>query len=426
MINNFYAKHQEMFYNQPFSNNYLQKIQSLPFENQTYFISYCYYNLFNSEYNKIKLDIESKDKILYEEKEKYQYLNLDNRFARLTKTMEEIVNFDKGINKFFKNLKQLKIDNKDHILSKRTFYRFKDEFIKKLAKIEINFQNLFQKSKRPINPYCKYTEKQKIAIAQYVKAQIEFKYDNMQNIWLKLCKDNVLGHIGDFSSITYKTMIKIYLEYEGKYMYNVSKVSKRHVLRKYILSPGNTQMDLKILGVNENGLKNKITIFNVIDIATRIVFSKVLRDGTSINIIEALNEAYEFYSSIGIKIISMQTDNAMMFKDTNFIATTSYKKWLKERNIIKRNIKLGHPQSNGCIERYHKTIDDECKWSLKLCQTFEDVYNVIKVFSIYYNYSRYHYYHELSQKRYDVRYKDRFMIPIQSIQRIQELSKITS
>ena len=110
----------------------------------------------------------------------------------------------------------------------------------------------------------------------------------------------------------------------------------------------------------------------------------------------------------------------IQFKLINFVSTNTYSKWLKDRGIHKRNIRLGCPQSNGCIERYHKIIDDEWGYLLKKCETFEDVFNVCKTCSTYYNYSRNHYYHELWQKRYGVSYKDRFMIPVQSIERIKE------
>lgn len=431
MINDFFDKYKEMFYNQKFSNDYLKKIEDLSFENQCKFLDYCYNQLFIKEFNQVTSLIESKDKITHKEKETYtKYLNLENKFNRLVYTMQQIVDFNQGINKFFKCFKNIENIQVKIIMSKRTFYRTKKQFIKHLSKLAIDFRKLFSKSKRPISIAYKYTDKQKEEVAKYVQNQLDSKFDNKLNIWVKLYKDNVLEHIGDFSTISYKTMMKFYKEYNNIWFFDRKNVKQKFLLRKYTLNPGHIQMDLKILGVKETGLKKKVTIFNMIDIGTRIAFTKVLRDGTTDNVIKALDEGYDFYSSLGIKIKTMQTDNAMMFKNIqfkliNFVSTNTYSKWLKDRGIHKRNIRLGCPQSNGCIERYHKIIDDEWGYFLKKCETFEDVFNVCKTCSTYYNYSRNHYYHELGQKRYGISYKDRFMIPIQSIKRIQELSTIT-
>ncbi len=49
-----------------------------------------------------------------------------------------------------------------------------------------------------------------------------------------------------------------------------------------------------------------------------------------------------------------------MFKNTNFIHANEFVKFLKTKGVIKRLIPLGQPECNGCVERFHKTIDKKC------------------------------------------------------------------
>ena len=44
------------------------------------------------------------------------------------------------------------------------------------------------------------------------------------------------------------------------------------------------------------------------------------------HVMEALNEGYLFFKKHGINIIDIQTDNAMMFKGTNFIRDLDFSK----------------------------------------------------------------------------------------------------
>ena len=128
---------------------------------------------------------------------------------------------------------------------------------------------------------------------------------------------------------------------------------------KYIES-GHVQLDLKILGIKENELKEKIAIFNMIDTSSRFVYSPVLEDQSTSSVMKHLRIGYQYFKNNKIHIKSIETDNAMMFKGTNFIHYNEFRKFCLDNKILKRLIPLGQLQCNGCIERFHKTIDDCC------------------------------------------------------------------
>ena len=80
-------------------------------------------------------------------------------------------------------------------------------------------------------------------------------------------------------------------------------------------------------------MNKHIYIFNMIDTSTRVTFSKVLYKADKFHLMQALNEGYLFFKKHGINIINIQTDNAMMFKGTNFIRDLDFSKQCIDHNI---------------------------------------------------------------------------------------------
>ena len=98
----------------------------------------------------------------------------------------------------------------------------------------------------------------------------------------------------------------------------------------------------------------------MIDTHSQFTYSLVLDNASTQNVMYAIESGFKYFKSNGIKIKSVQTDNAMMFKNTNFIHANEFVKFLKTKGVIKRLIPLGQPECNGCVERFHKTIDKKC------------------------------------------------------------------
>ena len=97
----------------------------------------------------------------------------------------------------------------------------------------------------------------------------------------------------------------------------------------------------------------------------------------------------------------------MMFKNTNFIHANEFVKFLKTKGVIKRLIPLGQPECNGCVERFHKTIDKKCWSQFKQAKLIDEIKRIIFCFSYEYNFKRFHYYSELEH----LPYAQRFLIP---------------
>ena len=124
-----------------------------------------------------------------------------------------------------------------------------------------------------------------------------------------------------------------------------------------------------------------------------------------------MEEGYQFFKDKGINIKSIQTDNAMMFKNTNIVKSSAFFNWCDNKKIAIRKIPLGQPECNGIIERYHLTIDKELHNLLIRAKTFCELKIVINEWNYYYNYKRYHVYMEMKDKRTI----DRYYTPISSI-----------
>ena len=88
---------------------------------------------------------------------------------------------------------------------------------------------------------------------------------------------------------------------------------------------------------------------------------------------EALNEGYLFFENHGINIIDIQTDNAMMFKGTNFIRDLNFSKWCIDYNISSSLIPLMELEANGCIERFHRSMDNEFIVKIKNYDNLDDI-----------------------------------------------------
>ena len=119
------------------------------------------------------------------------------------------------------------------------------------------------------------------------------------------------------------------------------------------------QLDLKILGKYENSLGIKVPIFTMIDTSSRITFTRAIKHADLATILSLMEEGYQFFKDKGINIKSIQTDNAMMFKNTNIVKSSAFFNWCDNKKIAIRKIPLGQPECNGIIERYHLTIDKE-------------------------------------------------------------------
>ena len=299
--------------------------------------------------------------------------------------------------KEYYNLKlSLRFENKF-----RHFLNIYDEIIKKNYSEKFYFNNINSQFKRS----NWYSFKKLI-----MTLSNKYLNDSYFEFWLKI-RNNKNNQ--KLNKIAIKTIKKILSEELGLSFKTSKKYIRKHPKRQYFAKPGLIQMDLKIIGIKDTSMNKKLTIFNMIETRSRFSFSKVLESGSTENVLSALKEGKEEFANQGIEIKAIQTDNAMMFKGTNFINSDGYCAYLKEQNILRRLIPLGVPQCNGCIERFHLTIDKKCSSLLSKVKTIDEAQEIIKEFSKEYNFNRYHYYSELETR--NIKYDKRYMIPSKAI-----------
>lgn len=129
------------------------------------------------------------------------------------------------------------------------------------------------------------------------------------------------------------------------------------------------QVDTKAVPNAGDKRKSLRQRFTAIDIGSKIRYLDV-KDGLSnSNSVAFVREALSFYESIGIKIECVQTDNHSTF--TNIYVGSNKKadheirrvhpltKYLLGLGIEHKLSRTGTPQHNGCVERSHRTDEEE-------------------------------------------------------------------
>ena len=62
----------------------------------------------------------------------------------------------------------------------------------------------------------------------------------------------------------------------------------------------------------------------MIDTSSRITFTRAIKHADLATILSLMEEGYQFFKDKGINIKSIQTDNAMMFKNTNIVKSSAF------------------------------------------------------------------------------------------------------
>lgn len=160
---------------------------------------------------------------------------------------------------------------------------------------------------------------------KYCEENIGFE---ITDFCLRVANDKTLNDQFNFSKISINTIKNILKEDLGLSFTKKPKKYKYHPKRTQIVEPGHVQLDLKILGKKETGTKQTIAIFDMIETHSRFAFSFVLPSQDIKNVLAALKQGKRYFERNGIHIKSIQTDNAMMFKGTNFVTSNDFVKYL--------------------------------------------------------------------------------------------------
>lgn len=150
--------------------------------------------------------------------------------------------------------------------------------------------------------------------------------------------------------------------------------------RPCILAPGDL-VETDTIHLYNPLSKRKRYVYTVIDIYTRMAYARVydeLRPGLAI---QTVLEAQEYF---GFKLKTVQADNGPEFGKY-------FAERLGAKGIQIRHTRLHRPNDNAHIERFNRTIQEECTGSYTLdLDTLEDLDRRIANYLDYYNNERIH------------------------------------
>ena len=227
---------------------------------------------------------------------------------------------------------------------------------------------------------------------------------NKVNIWIKFKKI--------YKRLSSATVNKI-IKQDARNKNNKPRINRKHPSRFYNLPFGNIQMDLKIIGPKESPTGKRITIFDAKDEQSKLYYMEVVSDGSQQNLLQATKNMICYFNSLGMKIKRIRTDNAMVFKQNNFVRSFAYDELLRTENIINEKIPPRQPQCNGVIERQHLIIDKEFKPLISKNDTIKSLNKKAKMFMKNFNFYRYHSYNFLSKFLYYKKWENRWFIPFE-------------
>lgn len=178
------------------------------------------------------------------------------------------------------------------------------------------------------------------------------------------------------------TIYNILKKHHLNRFFNLVKRNKRKIVKEKLGELGHTDCHQIKKGTIEN-INKPIYLLAIIDDYSRICALETIFDlksfTVSLSTIKLLSLIWQNYSFKFQKIIS---DNGSEFKG-------DYDKLLTTLGIQHKKTKPYHPQTNGKIERFWKTIEEELlqdKIYKDITQFQEDIFN----YMIYYNHLRHH------------------------------------
>lgn len=169
----------------------------------------------------------------------------------------------------------------------------------------------------------------------------------------------------------------------------VIKEEKRRIIKMSVGELGHIDIHYVSKGtVKETGNK-KLYIIGIIDDYSRVCWLEVIDSIKAMNVMFAsLEVLIRLKDRYNIEFKEMMSDNGSEFASKNN-AEHPFEKMLSFYDIKHRYTKPCSPQTNGKIERFWKTIEDELL-SGETFETLEEFKHYIRGYAVYYNEHRIH------------------------------------
>lgn len=141
--------------------------------------------------------------------------------------------------------------------------------------------------------------------------------------------------------------------------------------------------------IKEIGNK-KVYVLGVIDSYSRVCWLEVLDSIKSLDVAFATMDILTLLNSrYGVKFKEMLSDNGSEFSSRNNVENHPFERMLKHFNIKHRYTQPARPQTNGKIERFWKTLENELLDG-ETFETMEEFIEHVQGYCIYYNEHRIH------------------------------------
>lgn len=200
---------------------------------------------------------------------------------------------------------------------------------------------------------------------------------------LKRCAEVVWHHINAVLCIEISlSSVRRILKRYGK-----TDTPKYHKNRHYkgiprpqALSPGDL-VEIDTIHLFNPISKQKRYIYTVIDLYTRMAYARVYKELKPSNSLNTILEAEQYF---GFNFKMVQSDNGLEF--ARYFETK-----LENKGIKIRHTRLGRPNDNAHIERFNRTIQEECTGNYYLeSEPLKIMDDKILSYIDYYNYHRVH------------------------------------
>ena len=200
---------------------------------------------------------------------------------------------------------------------------------------------------------------------------------------LKRCAEVVWYHINSVLCIEISlSSVRRILKRYGR-----MRKPKYHRNRRYkgiprpeVLAPGDL-VEIDTIHLFNPITKQKRYIYTIIDLYTRMAYARVYKELKPINSLNTVLEAEQYF---GFRFKTVQSDNGLEF-------SRYFEERLEARGTQVRHTRLGRPNDNAHIERFNRTIQEECTGNYYLeSESLKQMDDKILSYIDFYNYHRVH------------------------------------
>lgn len=200
---------------------------------------------------------------------------------------------------------------------------------------------------------------------------------------LRRCAEVVWYHINTVLCIAISlSSVRRILKRHHKMKKPKTHRNKRYkgIKRPAVLMPGDL-VEIDTIHLFNPITKQKRYVYTAIDLYTRMAYARVYKELKPINSLNTIDEAEQYFN---FKFKVVQSDNGLEFG--NYFSDR-----LEKRGIKIRYTRLGRPNDNAHIERFNRTIQEECTGNYYLeSESLKKMDDKILTYIDYYNYHRVH------------------------------------